>query len=267
MKTDLLTTLPDSIKKHTGSKPFTADSTGMSAGSVFIYDDTVLKVEPRSIVPDESIALMKWLDGKLPVPKIIEHCVSGDTSYTLMSRISGKMSCDNYYLEHSDELLELLAEAVRMLWSVDISDCPRVRDLDAELADAREHVRKGLVDMTMCQPETFGEGGFKDPSDLLSWLENNRPPFDPVLSHGDLCLPNIFVGSGKISGFIDLGDCGIADRYRDISLCWRSLKQNFDGTFGGKVYPGFDPDRLFEKLGIAPDREKLRYYLLLDELF
>lgn len=28
-----------------------------------------------------------------------------------------------------------------------------------------------------------------------------------------------------------------------------------------------NPDRLFEELGMAPDWEKIRYYILLDELF
>lgn len=39
------------------------------------------------------------------------------------------------------------------------------------------------------------------------------------------------------------------------------------GHFGGKVYPDFDPDMLFDALGIEPKPEKLRYYTLLDELF
>ena len=107
---------------------------------------------------------------------------------------------------------------------------------------------------------------FRDPSGLLDWLENNKPAYEPVLSHGDFCLPNILIENNDISGFIDLGDCGIGDRWRDLSLCWRSLRHNSDGTFGN-IYPGIKPDMLFEKLGIEPNHEKLRYYILLDELF
>lgn len=57
-----------------------------------------------------------------------------------------------------------------------------------------------------------------------------------------------------------------ADRWQDIALCYRSLKQNFGGKFGAKNRD-FSPDALFEKLGIPKDPEKLRYYILLDELF
>ena len=177
------------------------------------------------------------------------------------------MSCNEYYMGRPQELLGLLAEALEMLWSVDISDCPRRRDLDTELEEARYRVENGLVDIDQTEPETFGEGGFASPSELLEWLESNKPPIEPVLSHGDFCLPNIFLNGGTVSGFIDLGDMGIGDRWRDISLCWRSLEHNFDGSYGGKVYKDFDPDMLFEKLNIEPDRDKLRYYILLDELF
>ena len=47
----------------------------------------------------------------------------------------------------------------------------------------------------------------------------------------------------------------------------RSLASNFGGAYGGKVYPDFNADRLFDFLGIEPDYDKLRYYKLLDELF
>ena len=88
-----------------------------------------------------------------------------------------------------------------------------------------------------------------------------------MISHGDFCLPNIFFEGNRLSGLIDLGHGGVGDRYLDIALCYRSLKHNFDGTYGGKVYEDFDPDGLFVHLGIEPNREKIRYYLLLDELF
>ena len=101
----------------------------------------------------------------------------------------------------------------------------------------------------------------------MDWLEENRPVCEPVFSHGDFCLPNVLLQDGQVAGFIDLGDAGVGDRWRDIALCYRSLKHNFDGTFGGKVYEDFNPDMLFEKLGLEPNQEKLRYYILLDELF
>lgn len=259
--------LPDKISELINGKEGSIDRIGMSESTVIAYDDMVLKIEKFNEKTAETVSMMKWLDGKIPVPKVIAYETFDGKSYLLMSRIMGKMSCDKYYLEHPDELIELLVQGLKMLWNVDISDCNRVRDLETELQEARYRVENNLVDLERTEPETFGEGGFESPVQLLEWLEENKPACEPVLSHGDFCLPNIFLKNGKVSGFIDLGDTGIGDKWRDISLCYRSLKHNFDGTFGGMVYSDFDPDMLFEKLGVEKNNEKLRYYILLDELF
>lgn len=259
--------IPDTIKSIIGDLTYDLDTVGLSQSQVLMFPDMVLKIEKYSKNADETVQMMKWLDGKIPVPKVICHEVCGEYQYLLMSRTEGKMSCDTYYMERSDELLALLAEALEMLWSIDIADCPRFRDLDTELKEARYRVENGLVDIERTEPETFGENGFASPSELLEWLANNKPAVEPVLSHGDFCLPNIFLNNSRISGFIDLGDAGVADKWRDISLCYRSLKNNFNGSFGGKVYSDFDPDMLFEKLNIELNRDKLNYYILLDELF
>ncbi len=80
-------------------------------------------------------------------------------------------------------------------------------------------------------------------------------------------MSNIFIKNDKINGFIDLGRSGIADKYQDIALCYRSLKHNFDGSHGGKVYENFNAESLFIELGIVPDWQKIKYYILMDELF
>lgn len=184
-----------------------------------------------------------------------------------MSRIAGKMARDEEYLENPHVLLEALASGLKMLWKLDIKGCPCIRDLDVVLAEARIRVENHLVDMDDTEASTYGEDGFENPMHLLEWLESNRPNVETTFSHGDFCLPNVFLEGGQIKGFIDLGRAGVSDKWCDIALCYRSLKHNFDGTYGGKVYEDFKPDMLFEKLGIEPDWEKLRYYILLDELF
>jgi len=80
-------------------------------------------------------------------------------------------------------------------------------------------------------------------------------------------MPNLFLNKDRFSGFIDLGNCGIADKYQDIALCYRSLLHNFAGVYTGKAYPKLDEEMFFKELGIEPDWEKIRYYILLDELF
>lgn len=255
------------IKQLITGKSYTLDNIGMSGNQVLIFEDMVLKIEDNSTTVREQIHLLQWLDGKLPVPKVLAYEEADGKSYLLMSKIGGKMSCDTYYLEHPEILLEALACGLKMLWKVDSRECPRVRDLEIVLKEARERVENNLVDIDNVEPATFGEEGFENPEQLLEWLEKNRPDFEPVFSHGDYCLPNIFLEDGKVTGFIDLDRAGVGDKWQDIALCYRSLKHNFDGTYGGKAYKDFKPDMLFEKLGIEPDWDKINYYILLDELF
>lgn len=258
--------IPEAIARITRDVPYTCDTVGKSGSAVLCYADMVLKIEPRDEKFAGFVEMLRWLKEKLPVPEVLYAGTEGQLQYLLMSRMPGKMSCDREFTADPDALAAYLAEALKLLWRVDVSDCPKVRSLEDDLAEARRRVEQGLVDIDDCEPETFAPGGFESPEALLTWLEENKPPLEPVLSHGDLCLPNVFIENGTVSGFIDLGDCGISDKWRDIALCHRSLRHNLSGKYAQTPIAA-DPDVLFEKLGIAPNREKLRYYVLLDELF
>lgn len=125
----------------------------------------------------------------------------------------------------------------------------------------------GLVDVDNVEPDTFGSDGFENPAALLRWLWAHRPEEEPALSHGDYCLPNVFLDGGNVSGFLDLGRAGVADKWCDIALCYRSLSHNYSGRFHSAAYSGYDDLLLFKALGLEPDWQKIRYYILLDELF
>ena len=262
-----LISLPDSIRRLISGKAYLANNVGMSKAQVRVFEDCVLKIEKFRKKNEETVKIMQWLDGKLPVPKILCYESDDNFQYLLMSRVSGRMACDSWYMEHPKELIAGLAEALQMLWSIDITDCPCSRNLDTRLKEAAWRVENHMVDMNNAESSTFGKGGFRDPEDLLRWLEDNRPNYKPVLSHGDLCLPNVFLDRNGVSGLIDLGDTGLGDRWMDIALCHRSLRWNSEGAYGGRICPDIRSDMLFDVLGITPEPEKIRYYILLDELF
>lgn len=207
--------LPSKIKLWIDNKPYVVDDIGMSGNQVLIYDDMVLKIEEGSASVDQQVQMIQWLEGKVPVPKVLAYEVEDGKSYLLMSRISGAMSCETYYLEHPQELLEALASGLKMLWEVDVQECPCIRDVDAVLKEARIRVENDCVDVDDAEPTTFGKDGFESPKHLLEWLENHRPSFEPVLSHGDYCLPNVFLENGQIKGFIDLGKTGVGDKWNN----------------------------------------------------
>jgi len=259
--------IPTNIRKIIESESYAMDNIGMSDSSVYLFSDKVLKVQSANEESENEYMMMKWLKEKLPIPDVIAYEKESDKSYLLMSRISGAMACDDCYMDNPELLIDLLSKAMHMLWEVDITDCPSRINLDKKLEMTTYNVEHNLVDMENVQPDTFGEGGFKNSKELLSWLIDNRPQEEPVLSHGDFCLPNIFFSENKVSGFIDLGKMCVADKYQDIALCYRSLTNNLDGGYGGKVRKKLDVNKFFNKLGIVPDWDKIRYYILLDELF
>lgn len=259
--------LPNKIKEIIGDIPYSIDTIGMSNAKVICFEDMVLKIEKQQEESDNEHIMMSWISDKLPVPKVLCFEKHNGINYLLMSRIKGKMSCSPELLENPMHLVKLLAEGLKMLWSVDISKCPLNNLIDNKLKQAEFRVRNNLCDMEDAEPTTYGAEGFESPEKLLQWLKENKPDEDFVFSHGDYCLSNIIIKDDKINGFIDLGRSGIADKYQDVALCYRNLQHNYDGKYGGKVYEGFDASILFEELNIVPDWNKIKYFILLDELF
>ena len=260
--------LPENIRQIIAGETYKTDEIGMSGSSVLVFADKVLKIQECSRESENERRMMKWLQGKLPVPQVLACETVGDMSYLLMTKISGEMACEEAYMQDPARQVKLLSAGLKKLWSVDISDCPADWSLKNKLVQAEYNVKNGLVDLDNVEPDTFGENGFQDPAALLQWLCENQPQEELVLSHGDYCLPNVFGDGDGLSGFIDLGRTGIADKWCDIALCYRSLSHNYSGSYHGRqAYEGYDDLLLFRELGLDPDWEKIRYYILLDELF
>lgn len=72
--------------------------------------------------------------------------------------------------------------------------------------------------------------------------------------HGDLCLPNIYVtGDNHFAGFIDVGNCGLGDRWYDYTWLLWSMEYNLGTDKYGK--------ELFARLGICYDNDKFCKYI------
>lgn len=252
--------LPQNIQEKIKYKNGLTDNIGMSNANVTIYEDMVLKSDINSTNLKHEYVMLKWLSNKIPVPKIIQY----DDNHILMSKIEGELSCADIWLSNSTQLMKILAQGLKKLWDVPIDNCPYKIYINDKLSIEEKKIQQGLYSNN--DSEAYNDSGFSSADALLCWLKENKPSEDLVFSHGDFCLPNIFINQDKISGFIDLGQSGIADRYRDIALCYRSLKENLSGVYSGTSYK-FDIKYFFDELGIIPDYNKINYYILLDELY
>ncbi|MEV6432153.1 phosphotransferase [Nocardia sp. NPDC051463] len=146
----------------------------------------------------------------------------------------------------------LMGAVLRSLHSIPIAECPFDGRLDSMLTRAARRVLECLID-----PEDFDEDHeHLVPEQILDRLRTQRPDErDLVVAHGDFTPSNVLEGGI----LIDVGDLGVADRYRDLALAERDLREDF----------GADEVRaFFTAYGLVePDRRRLDYYRLLDELF
>lgn len=258
--------IPASIKRRIGFQKGALDDVGRSGAQVLMFEDMVLKIQPDSNMAGNEHQMTQWLQGKLPVPEIIEEAFVDGTRFLLMSRIPGMHLCKPEILDDQALLAELVAEGLRQLWAVDITGCPADRTLDQKFKEIEAGIRSGTITMENArQEETYGPSGFRTPSELFDWLVKHRPEEEKVLVHGDYCLPNIFCNGRKLNGLIDLGQAGMADKWVDIEMVSWSMWANSTGQFGGKCRT-FDKKMLYAALDMQPDDEKIRYYGLLNEL-
>ncbi len=253
--------LPAPIRQWTDGLPYQTDSIGMSGSQVLIYPEMVLKIQPANIEAEKERQMFKWLTGKLPIPRLLACEEKDGECYLLMSKLKGEMACAERYMLMPSLQSKLLADGLKRLWRVDPTGCPVDRRLHTQLAIAKRRIDEGKADVNAARIN-----GFESPLAMFDWLTQHQPEEDLVVSHGDYCLPNIFLIDQELSGYIDIGQSGLADRWYDIALCYRSLIRNYDGTFG-KSYPGLDETLLFRELGIEPEWDKIRFYLMLDDLF
>lgn len=266
-ETTALPPLPASLAGMLADKTFTADRVGQSGAGLYLFEDMVLKIDPDLYMAGREVLNCLQLEGLLPLPRILFSSQEGDLAYTLMSRIKGEMLCRPAFLADPALMADILTKALKTLWQVDTAALRLPDSTDMKLALIRQRLEEGRVDLTDTEADTFGPGGFKDPEDLYLWLERNRPVEDKVLSHGDFCLPNLLAEGDAFSGFVDPGQMGLSDPWQDLALLFRSLEANLHGKYKGKTaYPPFPRGALLTRLGLKPDPEKERYYLLLDEL-
>ncbi|MDQ0061812.1 APH(3') family aminoglycoside O-phosphotransferase [Paenibacillus harenae] len=199
---------------------------------------------------------IQWLQGKLPVPELLYYDRDESNEYLLLSEVAGLIASDKAHEAMLPQLMAQLAVGLKAVHAVDITDCPFDRTLGKVLEEARQRTEQGLVDEDDFDEERQGMSA----AAIYQQLLENRPQAEElVFTHGDYCLPNIILHKGKVSGLIDWGRAGIADKYQDLALAVRSIAHNFGE---GHV------SAFLEAYGLQEaDKAKLEYYKLLDEFF
>ena len=212
-------------------------------------------LRPLSEIEAEA-ARLRWLAAMgIPCPIVKRVETHDGRDWLLMTALNGT-DCTSLGRQCAEVIIECMANALHRLHGLDTNSCPFDHALARRIDDARRRVSAGVVDETDFDDEHTGMPAVH----LFEKLIASKPRSeDLVVTHGDACLPNLIIDGGHVSGFIDCGRLGVADRYQDLALAARSIAFNLGVSWVEPFFVRYGINRL--------DPSKLAFYRLLDEFF
>ena len=257
--------LPEPVSDLIGSDEVIPITVGMSSASTFRCigpgGDRILKVQrvdPLETTLADEAERLGWLDGFVPVPRVVETGSDASTEWLMMTALPGSDGTDPEHRRDVDALGRVLGAGLRTFHdSVPVDGCPFDARTETDVQRARARVEAGRVDPSDFEVVYQGLSA----SELHGLLVASIPPDtdDLVVLHGDYCVPNVILERGAITGHVDVGRAGVGDRHRDLGIACRSIAHNFGG---GSVGP------FVEAYGFEPlDLARLDFFVMLDEFF
>lgn len=215
-----------------------------------------VKLQPVNL--PESLELqankLNWLRNKLPVPAVLDYGVVDKYEYLVTMELPGVEASHELCRERPEDTVRLVAHGLRRIHAIPIAGCPFDHSIERLMIRIQSNVDNGLID-TAELLNTFAEASMEK---LLHEVKRFGAGLqeDLVFTHGDYSMPNIMLADGAVSGFLDLGNCGVADRYYDLAVAEKSIVRNF----GADYVPLF-----FEHYGERDiDWARIRFYKLVE---
>jgi kanamycin kinase len=194
---------------------------------------------------------MIWAAAYLPVPRVVTLAEFGGTTVLVTEALGGRDATDPSWRGDLPALVFAMGQGLRGFHeAVDEEWCPFRFDLDHALDHVARRVDTGAIGSDFHDIHA----GFT-PETALARLRSTRPDHeDLVVCHGDYCAPNMLLENGRVTGYVDLGELGVADRWWDVAVGAWSAGWNFGQEHEARFYEGY---------GIEPDPERIRFYRLL----
>lgn len=233
---------------------------GIDIALVELADGKLAYLKTASRSSPEDLCIEKenllWLQSRLPVPQVLDYSVNESHCHLLLSEIEGAAA---HTIDPScyEKAIEQIACGLKSIQQVNVERCPFPNSIFADIEIIKRLLTAGSVDEAKFKMEN--DLAPKDALALLERLAGQTPLSETVLSHGDLCLPNILLNDElEISGFIDWGLARIADPVRDCAMLEESIRFNYGDKWVDEFYRYFSP---------RPDPQKLKLYYLADQFF
>jgi kanamycin kinase len=198
---------------------------------------------------------LRWaLAAGLPVPRVVAACGAGQAEWLLLEALPGQTAIDPSLRADPESLVPILANGLRRFHETPAVDCP----FPFSAADAIARVRRRVAAGQVRPDEVHEDHQHWSPPQALAELERLRPDSeDLVVCHGDYCLPNVLITGGTATGFVDLGELGVADRWWDLAVGSWSVTWNLG--------PGWE-DLFLASYGVERDDRRMAFYRLLYDL-
>ena len=237
------------------------ESGRLGNGSVKVVDrlagPAYLKVATGSTAAEDlrrEADRLRWIDGRLSVPDVL-FFEDGDVTFLVLAEVPGSPAHVWIDALGPTAVLAMLAESLREIHELPIEDCPFDGLLDLEIQQAERRLSDGLVDEAQ-----FVDAVGRAPGQTLEWLrERQHLVTDIVFTHGDFCMPNVMVDGGRVSGVLDWGVAGLADRHRDFMSIEVTLRRNLGLEWVSRFY------EMYGEMEV--DEERVQLYSVLDQYF
>jgi kanamycin kinase len=198
----------------------------------------------------------RWAHTHLPVPDVIESGSDAVVDWLITTELAGVDATRHPLLAEPARLVPILARGLAAFHTgAPVEECPYDFRVTTSIAHARERVRLGITKPADLHPEHAR----LTVDAALAELDRLAPGSeDLVVCHGDYCFPNVLLDPrGEITGYVDLGELGVADRWWDVAIgAWSTM---------WNVGPGWE-NLFYESYGIEPDDRRIAFNRLLYDL-
>ncbi len=197
----------------------------------------------------------RWAGRYLPVPKVIDCGSDGVVTWLVTEGLPGRDATDTAWRNDPERLVRALGAALRTFHLAPVEDCP----FDFTLAQALPHVRRRAVRGLIHPARDFHtEFAHLSVEGALAQLERLVPREKTrVVCHGDWCAPNLLLENWAVTGYVDLGELGVADPWWDLAVGSWSVIWNY-----GPEYE----DVFLKAYGVERDEQRIEFYRLLYDL-
>jgi len=214
---------------------------------------------PAATALGDEMSRLRWLaTQRMEVPEVVAFLALENTAWLLTTALPGHTAHDGLCDADAETRRAIVAEIARFLrvfHDLPVDDCPFNSGHAFWMSQARDRMASGEVDTEAFNDDHAGWPPFQVWQKMMTLLPMT---VDPVVAHGDFTLDNILMRNGRVTGCVDVGRAGAADRYHDIASLWNTL-----APFGPDLQAAF----LRECRILRPDDRKLQFHLCLDEFF